>query len=891
MKTSKTMNTSKIFFALVAGAIALHAAAFEFEPEAVVVPLGQASKSQWLWDSMSDATNGCTAYFRKTFRVETKPRKAVIDVFFDDGGDLYVNGVRKAVGDIADALKCGENTLAFRLVNGRGASAIIFLLSGQDAEGKSFHVHSDEGVKVTREAAEGWEKPGFDDSGWNAVKTLGDVLAKPWVTYFNVRSRMMAPVENRRLAEAEAAARTLPEGLDAEPPVSAGIVYEGTSPKIVLNGERFDPLWNQCGAGDPYRDTAMIRAGRAGIRFFQVNSADSEYFYKGEDRPFDFSRLDAEVSRALHLQPDVRIVMLLELDFKKWAKLFPDECQGYGTGPMDVSHTDDLKGRPIRASCASARFREKAKAAIRAAGEYTKSKPWRNRVVAIRIAYGIYSEWHSYGMYEAPDTGKAMTAHFREWLRAKYGSDTALAAAWDEKDVTLDFAAVPTIAERTVGGTLLDPVKNRKALDYFECHANSMADLLLCFAHEAKQAFPGRLVGAYYGYVFSIHTPEGSNVLLDKVLSSPDIDFLSNPSSYTPYSRLNGGSYAPRTVPATFRRYGKLSLHEDDSRFHHVYSWCDYDRPYCLKTPHETRMAMRRNWLNRFFNGCGMQLHDPVRGLGQRPNAFDDPTVWEAIAESQAAMAKAGEPAADSGNDVAVVVSVRERLRRDGAPKVSTVTYGIYQDSVLHLHRSGMAFDLMTLEDYLAEKRGYRTVLFLNAFHLTAAERETLKAKLSCSGVSPIWLVAPGSVTEDGFSDAAMSAVAGMELAGAGTEPKVVCRDREAVRICGGKAFAKRRENGGMSVFVPVPPKSGEEYAALLAVAGAHAYVKPGSYFRRHGDVFMFNTGERGRHVITLPERERGAHVVELFSGFRMSAADIAVESDTSGTWLFRLER
>ena len=77
--------------------------AFEFEPDAIVVPPGQASKSQWLWDPMSDATNGCTAYFRKTFRVETKPRKAVIDVFFDDGGDLYVNGVRKAVGDIADA--------------------------------------------------------------------------------------------------------------------------------------------------------------------------------------------------------------------------------------------------------------------------------------------------------------------------------------------------------------------------------------------------------------------------------------------------------------------------------------------------------------------------------------------------------------------------------------------------------------------------------------------------------------------------------------------------------------------------------------------------------------------------------------------------------------------
>jgi len=97
--------------------------------------------------------------------------------------------------------------------------------------------------------------------------------------------------------------------------------------------------------------------------------------------------------------------------------------------------------------------------------------------------------------------------------------------------------------------------------------------------------------------------------------------------------------------------------------------------------------------------------------------------------------------------------------------------------------------------------------------------------------------------------------------------------------------------NGGKSIFLPAPPDSGEGYADVLVAAGAHAYVKPGSYFRRHGDVFMFNTGEKGRHVITLPERDRRAYAVELFSGVRMSAADIAVDSDGAGTWFFKLER
>ncbi len=885
------MNKVRMFFAVaVTVVVVLPCKSFEFEPGAVVVPPGQASKSQWLWDSKSEATNGCVAYFRKTFRVESKPRKAVIDVFFDDGGDMYVNGVKRSVGDIADALKGGENTLAFRLVNGGGSSAISFLLSGEDAEGKPFYVHSDADVRVSREAAAGWEMPGFDDSGWNTVKILGDVLANPWARYFDIRSRMTTPDERGRLMTAEAEARALPSGIENEPAMDAKIVYDGPSPKIVVNGRKMAPCWNMCGTGDPYRDTAAIRAGRAGFKFQHI-WIDADHVCPKEGRPYDFSRLDYDVRRALHLQNDVYVIVAIRLTLAKWIADFPDDMQGYGTGPIDPKCANDLKGRPQRPSCASVRYRAKALDIIRAAGEYVAAQPWANRVAGVRVAYGVYTEWHSYGMYEAPDTGKAMTAHFRNWLRSKYGSGDALAAAWGEKEATLETAAVPSVTERTAGGALLDPVRNRKALDYFDCHANAMADLLLCFAHAARRAFPGRIIGAYYGYVFSSHPPEGSNILLDKVLSSPDLDFLSNPPSYTPYSRLNGGSYAPRTVTSIFKRYGKLSLLEDDSRFHHIYDWCAEGKSYCTRTPRETRMAMRRNWLNGFFNNCGIQMCDPMKGVGQRPNAFDDPVVWEAIAESQAALAKAGAPSADSGNDVAVVVSIRERLRYDGVPKKSKTTYGIYQNSILHLHRSGTAFDLMTLDDYLAEKRDYRTVLFLNAFYLTDAERAALKAKLAKPGVSAVWLVAPGSVTDGGFSDSAMSELVGMKLAGAGTEPNVSCCDSGAVRICGGRAFMKEMANGGKSIFLPSPPDSGERYADVLVAAGAHAYVKPGSYFRRHGDVFMFNTGERGRHAITLLEHDRRAYAVELFSGVRMPASDIAVDSDGFGTWFFRLER
>lgn len=854
----------------------------------MVIPPNGASRSKWLWDSKSDATNGCVSFYRKSFDLAAVPRNAKIDVFFDDSGSLWVNGVPKPVGDVGDALRSGRNTLAFELHNGRGVSAINFLLTGTDTEGRTFSVHSDEQVRMSRTAAPGWERPEFDDSQWNAVTTFGDVLAQPWSRYFDIRGRMTTVEERAALVSAEEAARTLPDGLDREPPIAAKVVYSGHLPKIDINGRLYEPLLNVWGAGDPYKDTALIRAGRLGFRLFQV-PIDDQHYYRGEDHPYDFSRVDASVRRILHLQPDAYVIVRLQLHLRDWVRAHPDERQEYAAGPVNEEWADEYRGRPCRGSCASRPFRQKAHDVLGAFADYVRAQSWGNRILGIRVAYGTYSEWHAYGMYEGPDTSKPMTVHFRDWLARKYASDAELAAAWGDSSVTLETACVPTTDERTKGGALLDPRQDRKTLDYYECFSQAMSGFLIGLCKHVKLALPGRLAGAYYGYVFAMHTPEGSNVLLDRVLASPAVDFLSNPASYTPYSRFNGGPFAPRTVPATFRRYGKLSFLEDDSRFHHIRDLMDRsNRAIALTTPQESHAAMRRNLLTAFFDGTGLQLNDAVGGSYGRPNAFDDPVIWAAIRETFDALGKAGEPSSDSGNDVAVVISPRERLRCDGAPRSPKLSDEIYQQSILHLHRSGVAFDLMTLEDFLASGRAYPVNLFLNAFYLTDRERVILKDKVRKT--SCVWLVAPGSVTENGFDDAAMSDLVGLRLRGAGRTPAVVCDDPSAKAVPGADAVSKVNAEGVRTIFTPTCPKTPEAYRALLIAAGATASVEPGSYFRRHGDLLMFNTDKAGTHVITLPAADRNRAVTELYSGRRLPADRLSVESDGPGTWLFKMD-
>ena len=667
---------------------------------------------------------------------------------------------------------------------------------------------------------------------------------------------------------------------------AARVVYRGRRPFIELNGKLMDPLVNIGRMGDPYNESAVVRCAKAGIKIVQLNFV-ADTFYRGDGVPCDFSSMDRAVGRLLQLVPDAYVIVSLRFTMHDWAAAHPDEQVGYATGAADPSASDELRYRVLRPSSASARFRALALRIIGELGAHVGSQPWGKRMIGFRPCYGIYTEWHCFAMYEAPDTGLRMQEKFCAYMKAKRG---------------VDGAKVPSLAMRrhenadpkkvNLNGDLLDPAEDQLVLDYYDCLANSMADLLLDMAREAKRSMPGRLVGAYYGYVFSTHPPEGANALLDKVLASPDIDFLSDPPNYSSSTRRAGGGYLRRTIPATFRRHRKLTLMEDDSRFHHVRDWLKSNNDglgLCTASPRETEMNMRRNWLNQFFDGGGLQLNDPITSSGKRPHAFDDPAVFKAIADSRSALEKAGEPAQKSGNRLAVVFSPREALRRDGG-KGSFFTWNLYQTSLAFLYRAGVSFDFLSLEDYLANPGGYRTVLFLNAFYLSDSERAALVRLTRRPGMTAVWVGPAGGVTDNGFDDAAMSALTGVSAKGAARRPNIVCTDAGAGVFTAKniRFHLKTLAGGARSIIVPDAPPSLEDYVAVLREAGAWFYAEPGSYFRRHGSVFMFHTGTPGSHTIRLPRDV--SRVRELFTGREFTSSVFTLETDGPSTWLFKAE-
>ena len=610
--------------------------------------------------------------------------------------------------------------------------------------------------------------------------------------------------------------------LASEPEPDAKVVYDRGMPKFSLNGKLIDVDINQSGAGIPWRASAAVKAASLGLTINQVAFRAAQF--EKEPGVYDFSVFDGQIRRMLKAVPEARLLMLLRMDFPKWTAAHPEGRIEYATGPVEGERGDERLQRLARPSAASPAFRAEVDRFLRQLGAYVCSRPWGKRVVAVRPSWGIYTEWHTYGMYEGPDVGPAMTAVFRRWKGGKYANENP-----------------PTMEERVSDDLFyFDAEKHRKAIDFYECMAETVSDFLLEVAHTTKAAFPGRLVGMYYGYVLTDHPPEGANVMLDKVLASPDVDFLSDPADYTAESRRAGGAYYHRTIPSTYRRYGKIAILEDDMRHHHIFDFVSH-KYICTRSPRESEMTTRRNWLNRYFDACGIQILDPESNYDKRPFTMDTFPVWRAIADTKNVLANLDERPVDSGNDVAVVVDWRECLRR--SPKEDDRFVEVCVRPVSGLYASGVPFDLMTLDDFLAQPEGrYSRAVFLNVFSPEGELKPALEKRVAAPGFRSAWMLR-------------------CPFPGLASDARRVCEE---------------------------PPEGGEAWRDVLVGLGARPVAPAGHLVRRHGDYLMFHTGKTGTWELDVPGC-CGAR--ELYSGRSYRGGRFTVETDGPDTLFFRLER
>ena len=924
MKRNKKITFSK--FLVVITIIVIHLpyalGSSKLLPEAIICkrPI---TKSQWIWNGITPVSPNSKSYFRTSIVINEPIKSAILKAFYDDKGIFYLNGKRQKyyreknviVYDISNSLKSGENTLAFFLENVRSAAGLFFYGRIILASGRKIDIHSNSKVKSSATAQANWFGNNFNDSSWKPAREQGDALSYPWLKNLKPIKSMASPKEQARYRTACLKVSQLPAGLDSEPEPIAKIVYKGQLPQIEINGKIYPPVLNLCDSGNEFTDNIAIKTYQAGVRIFQIAIPSNQFI--NSSGPYDFRDIDFRAARMLNLNPDAYLLLSIhfrESDMQKWCRSNPDETIGFVTGPTQPS-SSYLYGRPLAISAASNKFRNEVQKMIKTITKHVKKSAWNKRLIGVRVTFGIFTEWHTFGMYAGPDSGKRMTEAFRKYLKKKYKTDSALRNAYRNKKVTFDTITVPNIKERWgMNRYLRDPVAERKTWDYYNCHNNVMADLLLFMAKTVKDNLPDRLCGAYYGYAFASHPPEGANVLLEKIVSSPYIDFLSNPPPYTPGCRRAGGSFMQRTIPATFHRYGKLAIIEDDSRFHFLPKYTE--KRISSQSSVESEMIERRNFCNMIFDGAGLQILDPCKNVKARFHTFDSLEVIKAIQQSIAIYKSICSLPCASGNDIAAVFNPDERIHHGGKHRTSSgLSKGINCQSISQLFRTGYGFDVLSLKDFLVSKRNYKTVIFLNPFSFFADERKLLIKKVRKPNMTSIWTYAPGYVTPKGFNVKAMQELTGIKLAADTNRHKLELKFKNGIKLKlkgtdtprihsidpdvkvlahytdddTNAVVIKKFPDKSQAIFTGLPVINSHIWNKLLHMTSAHQYVKPGNYFRHHANMIMVHVGAAGTYSVNLPQQAKS--VTELYSGkiVAKNTSKFALKAVGPMTWLLKI--
>jgi len=720
-------------------------------------------------------------------------------------------------------------------------------------------------------------------------------------------------------------AYNLPSGLEKLPELSAKIVHSGMIAGIKVNNEALPPVSYLTMNPDVTESADIImKMNHCGVRLFECCMMSQDMLL--EPGKYDFTKMDHTVRRILHLASDSYVIINFRLDNSvgKLLKYMPNEGIGYATGKANTS--DHQQQRLIAPSMASEPFKAEVRRYLKAIAEYIRSQPWKNKVAGFRVSYGVYSEWHYFGMTEdMPDTGKAMTKAFRLFLKQHYHTNAELQRAWHQPDVTLETALVPGKAARTAHkGYLLNPgTAERQLLDYYCCHQQEVANMLLSMAGTLKEEFPHRLVGAYFGYMIgSIYPQAGSNAgSTERVLRSPNIDFISSPYPYPTRFRGVGQSGMPRNIPLTAARYGKLAISEADIRTSVAVG--DGNRKLIsAKTPDEETAVVLRDFANMFFNRSGIQFYHVWHKEGEHC-WFNTPAMLDSIKKGIAVwkqLYQAHPPFCP--NEAAVVCNFRE-TGLNGFPTRKQqwgLHYMLMDSTLLAMYASGFPFDLMSLWDFLTSKNNYKLVFFLNAFTLTPEERIALKRKLSPTN-HVVWVYAPGLVTKDKFSDQAMSKLTGLKLKHEiGPFKMVVNHEKygklsldigknvlqENLRVYSEEpqvevishyadnnkiaSVRKKLSAGGSVSFAAIPITRGKQIADYFQAAGVHRLTGLGRLVRYQNPYLLYSVGNGGHWKITLPHRAVSA--TDCFTGEVVARNTVvfSLETKHAKTWLLKID-
>ncbi len=675
-------------------------------------------------------------------------------------------------------------------------------------------------------------------------------------------------------------------------------VHNGT-PTLFINGApQSGMVWAT------YRPTAEVFGDftKAGLDLFTFCGTPTEAGY-GLSKTvwvapgqFDYTEFDERVMMLLQANPNARFFPRLYLHAPKWwSEKHPDDIVRMDPGdgkPVPFIHSG---GKPAP-SWASETWRRDTVAALKRLIAHVEASPYADRVIGYHLASGTTEEWMMWGGNENQwvDYSPANVARFRHWLKEKYGADQRLRAAWADPDVTLATATIPTKARRqkTECGSLRDPAKEQAVVDYYLYNADLVADTIGCFAKAVKDATGRRkITGVFYGYLLQLcgeqRQQNAGHLALEKVLASPDVDFVCSPTSYA-FRKLGGeGTSHFMSLAGSVRLHGKLWFDENDIRTSlsggRVGEWGR------LADMAGDILQQDKELANCIVNGAAQWWFD-VGG-----NKYNHPTLMGRIGElagkAREALALDRAPA----DEVAFVVDEKSLCYlRVADPLGNWLLLG----QLPALHRIGAPVAHYLVTD-LNRIGGRKLFIFPTSFAPTAADRKAIDALKRDHHVL-VFLGLPGGYRDGKFDEAGMAELTGIQLR-LSREPATLrvtlkpghpltdgldgvvyghdhktfpigYADDSGAKLIGslpdGRPGLVVKEHGDWTaIYSSAPLLPAALLRQMAKLAGVHLYVESEDVVWASRQLLAISVKEAGTRKITLP---RKANVRDLYRGTKI---------------------
>lgn len=527
----------------------------------------------------------------------------------------------------------------------------------------------------------------------------------------------------------------------------ARLVNVGGIARLVIDGKQVEPVIypiNNLQTSDP-TDSPSVRqtilAAENGVSLFRI-----EVGVDKNNPAATAQQLDVIIDNLLKLCDNPYLLLY----FRSWE---PD-ASVFGGTEYDMFVDRAGKTGPF-ASMSSEKYLEHAKALVSTLIDVVTSNPkFSNRVIGY-FPSGNGCEWFlpCDGTY---DCSGAAQDKFIEYVRNLYGTEAALRKAYGNDALTFDSVRIPDrvaggrYQSPTVAATFLTQPSRRINRDYYDFVNDTLADFVLSLAEVVKTKTDNRsLVGFYYGYNFEtwVSTPLSGTYRMERILTSPYIDFLAGPVSYT--DRNSGGVGMSMSLLSSVTANGKLWIDESD-----------YRSPISTAAGNENLgvgmeggiadkaqliQIVRRQFGKQMVYNSGTWFLDLIdKGW------WDDEEFWrEEQALSELAAVYASYKSADTP-DVALVYDSRAISLLADPWNTSSYLYQRIRDNIA---RSGLSFGLYTTQD-VAEGlvNDAKLYVMMTPWRMDAETVEKVGNVLHRKGKTAIWMFGYGETAEEDFT-------------------------------------------------------------------------------------------------------------------------------------------